>query len=109
VPLLSDVAPVAEVVPDVDDRTILHCGPAIAWTSMCDPLRRSVRAAVVAEGWAADVESAHGMLERGDVRLLPANPHAVVVPMASAIGPSTPVFVVDGPARAFAPVSQGSG
>jgi hypothetical protein len=109
VPLLRDVAPAAEVVPDLDDRTILHCGPAIGWAQMCDPLRRSVRAAVVAEGWAEDVASADRLLARGDVRLRPANLHAVVVPMASAVGPSAPVHVVEGPATAFAPVGQGSG
>lgn len=49
VALLRDIAPAIAVVPDIDDRTILHCGPAIEWAQMCDPLRRSVRAAVVAE------------------------------------------------------------
>lgn len=109
VALLRDIAPVIEVVPDVDDRTILHCGPAIEWAQMCDPLRRSTRAAVVAEGWAEDVERADRLLARGEVRLTPANSHAMVVPMASAIGPSAPVYIVDGPRTAFAPIGQGAG
>src|SRR5690606_340999 len=55
VPVLVDVATARDVVPDFGDRTVLHCGPPIDWARVCDPLRRSIRAAVVAEGWAGDV------------------------------------------------------
>jgi hypothetical protein len=96
----------------MSDRTILHSGPPIAWADMCDPLRRSVRAAVMAEGWAATPKEATTLLEAGAVDLQPANHHAAVLPMASAIGPSAPLYVVDNPAgstRAFAPINQGPG
>jgi hypothetical protein len=116
VPSLVAVSSVAEAVPGVADRTILHCGPAIGWAEVCDPLRRSMRAAVVAEGWAVDTDEAGQLLGSGKVSLEPANSHDMVVPMASAIGPSAPVFVVDDQAsngasnvRAFAPVNQGPG
>jgi Protein of unknown function (DUF1116) len=112
VPTLTAVRPAGEVVPDLGEHTILHCGPAIEWLRVCDPLRRSMRAAVVAEGWAADVQEADRLLEAGEVRLEPANRHQTVVPMATSMGPSTPVFVVDneeGGTRAFAPVNQGPG
>src|SRR6185312_1343970 len=81
-------------VPGIAGRTLLHCGPAIGFGQVCDPLRRSMRAAVVAEGWASDVEEAQRLLAGGDVALQPANFHQAVVPMASAIGPSAPVLVV---------------
>lgn len=112
VPMLRTVATARDVVPGVDDLTILHCGPAIDWADVCDPLRRSMRAAVVAEGWADDVEAADGLLRGGRVRLEPANEHSMVVPMASAIGPSAPVYVVEnaeGGVRSYAPISQGPG
>jgi hypothetical protein len=112
VPLLRSVETMLDVVPGVDDRTLLHCGPAIDQADLCDPLRRSMRAAIVAEGWADDVESAERLLVRGEVRLEPANEHAMVVPMASAIGPSAPVYVVEnaeGGTRSFAPIGQGPG
>src|SRR5262245_17539390 len=110
VPLLQEVATALDVVPDMDERTILHAGPAIDWAEVCDPLRRSMRAAVVAEGWADDVTAADRLIARGDVRLAPANPHATVVPMASAIGPSAPVYVVDNnDLRSSAAISQGPG
>ena len=112
VPVLVDVAAARDVVPQLADRTLLHCGPQVEWDAVCDPLRRSLRAAAVAEGWAADVEQADRLLADGDVRLEPATDHATVVPMATAMGPSTPVFVVEnrqGGTRAFAPVNQGPG
>lgn len=112
VPTLTGVSRVSAVLPTAGDRTLLHCGPAIGWDRVCDPLRRSMRAAVVAEGWAPDVDQAGRLLAEGTVALAPANAHDVVVPMASAIGPSTPVWVVECPqggTRAFAPISQGPG
>ncbi|PVZ06910.1 DUF1116 domain-containing protein [Actinomycetospora cinnamomea] len=114
VPFLVGVAPASEVVPGVAGRVLLHCGPAIPWDRVADPLRRSMRAAAVAEGWAADTAAADALLAAGEVRLEPANLHDTVVPMASAIGPSAPVLVVematpDGVVRTFAPINQGPG
>jgi hypothetical protein len=112
VPMLVDIASAGSIVPGTSGQMLLHCGPAIAWAEVCDPLRRSMRAATVAEGWADDVEEADHLLAAGTVRLEPAYEHDVVVPMASAIGPSAPVFVVDnreGGTRAFAPINQGPG
>lgn len=112
VPQLVAVSTVGAAVPGVEDRTVLHCGPPLPFTEHCDPLRRSIRAAVVAEGWAADVEQAQQLLERGEVTLDAANHHDMVVPMASALGPSQPVLVVEhaeGGTRAFSGLNQGPG
>lgn len=113
---LTTVSTVGEAVPGVGGRMLLHCGPEIGWAEVGDPLRRSMRAAVVAEGWAGDVDEAGALLERGEVRLSPAHAHDTVVPMASAIGPSAPVLVVDLAAggedlgvQAFSSVNQGPG
>ncbi len=111
-PQLVGIEPAVDVLPDVDDRTVIHCGPAIAWDHMCDPLRRSVRAAVMAEGWADSPAAADEVIGRGEVRLEPANHHAAVVPMASAIGPTAPMLVVDneaGRTRAYSSINQGPG
>src|SRR5215470_13914349 len=70
-PLLIDAAPASAVLPGLDGRTLLHCGPAIAYPDAVDPLRRSMHAAVVAEGWAEDVAAAARMLASGDVALTP--------------------------------------
>jgi uncharacterized protein DUF1116 len=112
VPLLVDLAPAGTLIPGVSGRMLLHCGPEIEWAQVCDPLRRSMRAATVAEGWAETVELADRVLADGTVRLQPAYRYDTVMPMASAIGPSAPVFAVDnrdGGTRAFAPINQGPG
>lgn len=111
-PEIHGLAPAREVLPGVSDRTILHPGPSLDWADFCDPLRRSVRAAVMAEGWAASADEANGLVSAGVVLLEPANAHATVVPMATALGPSAPVWVAHNPQGgnwAFAPINQGSG
>jgi hypothetical protein len=111
-PKVVGVRPAGEVVPGLDGTMLLHCGPPIGYADAIDPLRRSLRAAVVAEGWADDVDGADRVLARGHVALEPANRHDACVPMVTAIGPSQPVWVVENAAggnRAFAPVNQGPG
>lgn len=111
-PMLVGVARTIDVVPGMTPRTVLHCGPAVEWPDMCDPLRRSISATVVAEGWSADVHDVPELVVAGRVQLAPANSHDTVLPMATAIGPSAPVLVVDNPGagtRAFSAINQGPG
>jgi hypothetical protein len=111
VPQLVDVAPAGTVVPGFGGRMLLHCGPPLDYTDACDPLRRSMRAAVVAEGWATTNEEADQMLRDGRIALDAANAHDLVVPMVTALGPSQPVWVarLEGREPAFAPLNQGPG
>jgi hypothetical protein len=112
VPMLKGIDRAGAVIPGMGERSILHCGPSIAWADMPDPLQRSVKATVVAEDWASDVESAAKLLASGEIELLPANEHSTVVPMATSIGPSAPVYVVEnefGGTTAYSPINQGSG
>jgi hypothetical protein len=111
-PMLVGVTGAGSVVPGLAPPIVLHSGPAIDWADMCDPLRRSVCAAVVSEGWANDVAEVPKLLSAGKLRLAPANAHDTVLPMASAIGPSAAVVVVDNEAagtRAFSGINQGAG
>jgi Protein of unknown function (DUF1116) len=111
-PMLVGIARCIDVVPGMTPRTVLHCGPAADWPDMCDPLRRSISATVVAEGWSGAVDDVSGLIAGGSVRLAPANAHDTVLPMATAIGPTTPVLVVDNEAAgttAFSAINQGPG
>jgi hypothetical protein len=111
-PVLIGLATARDAVPGMGDRALLHPGPPLAWEDVCDPLRRSAHAAVMAEGWAETPEAAEALIASGDVDLQPANEHATVDPMATVLGPSAPVFVVENPqsgARAFAGINQGPG
>jgi Protein of unknown function (DUF1116) len=111
-PVVVDVGPAGEVIPGLAGKVLLHCGPPLAYADTCDPLRRSMRAAVMAEGWAANPHDADRVLVSGLVGLESAGRHDTVVPMVTALGPSHPVWVVDNPSggnQAFAPVNQGPG
>jgi hypothetical protein len=111
-PKAVGVRPAAEVVPGIEGRMLLHCGPPIDYADAIDPLRRSMRAAAVAEGWADRIAEADQLLAGGRIALEPANRHDACVPMVTAIGPSQPVWVVENAAggnAAFAPVNQGPG
>ena len=114
-PLLTGITTVAGAVPGLVEGsglTLLHCGPAIAYADAPDPLRRSMRAAAVAEGWADSLEQADARLAREEIGLAPANEHRVVVPMATALGPGAPLYVVEnqaGGTTGYAPISQGPG
>jgi hypothetical protein len=111
-PVLSGLRPARDVLPMLGDRALLHSGPPVDLDRICDPLRRSLRASVVAEGWADTAGQADAMLGSGEVSLNPANEFGVVVPMAAVAGPTTPVWVVEleaGGTVAYAPLGQGSG
>ena len=112
VPMLLGVETAGAAIGGFTDGTILHCGPSIEWADMCDPLQRSVRAAVVAEGWAPHRDAADRMVQAGEIQLEAANEHCAVVPMATAIGPTAPVYVVSvdaGGTTAYSSLNQGSG
>ncbi len=112
VPLLKGIDRAGAVIPGMGERSVLHCGPAIAWDDMPDPLQRSIKATIVAEGWADDVAAAADLVTSGEVELKPANESSTVVPMATSISPSAPVYVVEnefGGTTTFSSVNQGSG
>lgn len=95
-----------------EGKVLLHSGPPIEIDRVPDPLRRSMRSAVVAEGWASDPDEADRLLADGSVRIESANVHGVVVPMATSMGPTTPMWEVDlaeANVRTYAPIGQGSG
>ena len=108
----TGVLSAGECIPNMGERTILHPGPPLSPEELCDPLRRSVRAAITAEGWSSSPEEADRLLENGEVELRPANHHNTVLPMASALGPSSPAIVVenpDGQTKAYTGINQGPG
>lgn len=112
-PQMVAVRTARDVIPVLaEDRVILHCGPRIAVEDTVDPLRRSMRAAICAEGWASSPDEADALMRDGSVRLEPANAHGVVVPMATAMGPGTPVWAVElaeAGITTYAPIGQGPG
>lgn len=53
-PMLTDVRPASEVLPELHgERVLLHAGPPIEWERMSGPMRAAVTGAALLEGWAA--------------------------------------------------------
>ena len=94
-PVIKDVAPAKNVIPELDDgKVLLHAGPPISFANMCDPIRGSCVGAMLFEGWARSKEDALAQLERGEVRLIPCHHVGAVGPMGGITSPNMPVFVV---------------
>jgi uncharacterized protein DUF1116 len=110
-PVLVDCRPAREAL-ELADRTVLHAGPPIEWSRMCEPLRAAVLCAVRYEGWAANDDAAAALVAAGTVRLEPCHHHRAVGPMTGIITPSMPVFAVENRAfgtRAHATINEGLG
>ena len=111
-PRALTVAPAGEVVPDLHDGLLLHSGPPIEWSRVCDPQRRALLAAAVFEGWAPDRAEAARLIERGEIGLEPGNEHDHVGPMTGVCSPSMPVWVVADErygTQAFSTLNEGPG
>jgi hypothetical protein len=110
--LLIDVRLARDVVPDMEDRMLLHAGPPVSWEQACGPLRGALVGAVLLEGWARSPADAEALLARGAIALSPCHEHDSVGPMAGIISPGMPVFVIRNEAfgnRAYATLNEGLG
>ncbi|MEM2896147.1 MAG: DUF1116 domain-containing protein [Candidatus Bathyarchaeia archaeon] len=93
-PILVDIRKAIEVIPGMNEKTILHAGPPIDWERMCGPMKGAVIGALIYEGLAESPEKAKKLAESGEIRFSPTHHHNAVGPMAGIISPSMPVFVV---------------
>jgi len=110
-PMLVDCRPAREAL-ELADHTVLHAGPPIEWSRMCEPMRAAVLCAVRYEGWAANDDAAAALVTAGRVRLAPCHHYQAVGPMTGMITASMPVFVVENRAfgtRAHATINEGLG
>ena len=95
-------------------QLLLHCGPPIELADVCDPLRRSMRAAIVRRGLGRRRRRSRRAAgrRRGPARAGQRARRRGPDGHAS-MGPTTPVWVVELPrrrhCRAFAPLNQGPG
>ena len=98
----------------LSEDVLLHAGPAFADPAEIPlPILNSACVAAVWEGLAKELETAEGMILAGDLRLLPAQDHQVVVPLAAVASASMPLHCVydahRGRVRAFSPINGGNG
>jgi hypothetical protein len=110
--VLVDLRMARDVVPDLQDRMLLHAGPPLTWQTACGPMRGALAGAALYEGWARSLPEAETLLERGDIALSPCHEHDAVGPMAGVISPSMPVLVVENKTygnRAYSTLNEGLG
>ena len=111
-PVLVDVIPAAEAIPDLKDRMILHAGPPIGWERMCGPMRGAVTGIAVFEGWAPDLAAAEKLAADGAFEFHPNHHFDAVGPMTGLTTISQPVMVVENRTfgnRACCTINEGLG
>lgn len=111
-PVLLDVAPAKDVIPELTGRVLLHAGPPIRWENMTNPMQGSCVGAVLFEGWANDEAQARELLENGGVTFIPCHHVNAVGPMGGITSANMPVFVVENVTdgnRAYCTMNEGIG
>jgi len=111
-PVLIDVVPAAEVMPELGEHVILHAGPPIEWARMCGPMRGAVCGVMVLEGWARDLTEAEQIVEAGEITFAPTHHFDAVGPMTGLTTMSQPVLVVENRKfgnKAFCTLNEGLG
>jgi hypothetical protein len=111
-PVLVDVIPASEAIPDLTDRMILHAGPPVGWDRMCGPMRGAITGIAVFEGWAADLVDAEAEAAAGAFAFHPNHHFSAVGPMTGMTTITQPVMVVENRAfgnRAYCAINEGLG
>ncbi len=93
-PSLVRVRPAREVIPVLNERTLLHAGPPITPERLCGPMRGAILGAALLEGWARTPDDAAKMLDLGQIMLRTTHASNAVGPMAGIISGSMPVLEV---------------
>ena len=111
-PVLADVVPAREAIPDLEEHMILHSGPPVSWERMCGPMRGAVCGIAVYEGWAPDLKTAECMAARNEFEFHPNHHFGAVGPMTGLTTMGQRVMVVENHTfgnRAYCTINEGLG
>ncbi len=111
-PVLIDVVPAHEAIPELRDKMILHAGPPIGWERMCGPMRGAIAGIAVFEGWATDLAEAERMAGDGAFDFHPNHHFDAVGPMTGITTLNQPMLVVENRTygnKAYCAVNEGLG
>ena len=98
-PVLVDVCPAGEVIPNMDPNTVLTSGAPLQWEEYRGGQRNSLIYGAIYEGLAADEKQAVAKYESGEIQIGVCHHHGCVGSVAGIYTASMPVFVVEN--RAF--------
>ena len=112
-PVLTDVRPAGELIPELNQgRLVLHAGPPLDWPDMCGPLRGAICGAIVFEAWATDLAAAEVLAAAGGVQFAPNHHFGAVGPMTGCTTRTMPLLVVENKThgnRALCMINEGLG
>ena len=111
-PVLIDVVPAADAIPQLKERMILHAGPPVEWNRMCGPMRGAIMGVAVFEGWAPNLDVAADMAAAGEFEFHPNHHFDAVGPMTGLTTLTQPVMVVENRAfgnRTYCTINEGLG
>ena len=111
-PVLIDVVPAADAIPQLKERMILHAGPPVEWTRMCGPMRGAIMGVAVFEGWAPNLDVAADMAAAGEFEFHPNHHFDAVGPMTGLTTLTQPVMIVENRAfgnRSYCTINEGLG
>lgn len=111
-PVLVDVIPAHQAIPDLKPQMILHAGPPIGWDRMCGPMRGAIMGVAVFEGWARDLNEAEQKAAAGTFEFHPNHHFSAVGPMTGMTTMSQPLMIVENKAfgnRAYCAINEGLG
>ena len=94
-PFLVDAVPAKSVIPELEEKVLLHAGPPIMWDEMTGPMQGSCVGATLFEGWAQTEDEARRMLSNGEITFIPCHHVNAVGPMGGITSGNMPVFVVE--------------
>jgi hypothetical protein len=93
-PVWTDVLPALDALPGMTKRTILHAGPPIPWSRMCEAQRNGVINGILYESLAETSEEALRLVEDGSVTIAPCHEYGAVGGMAGITTASMPLVQV---------------
>jgi hypothetical protein len=111
-PVLIDVIPAHEAIPELKPGMILHAGPPVDWERMCGPMRGAIAGIAVFEGWADNLADAEAKATSGAFDFHPNHHFSAVGPMTGMTTISQPVMVVENRTfgnRAYCTINEGLG
>jgi hypothetical protein len=94
-PVLVDIRPAIEVVPDMTCDTVLTSGTPKAWEAYTGGQRNAVIGGALFQGLAPDYQAADAGFRQGTIRVHTCDQHACVGSVAGIFTASMPVFVVE--------------
>lgn len=94
-PFLMDVVQAKSVIPELQDKVLLHAGPPISYSEMTGPMQGSCVGASLFEGWAETEEEARRQFENGEIKFIPCHHVNAVGPMGGITSGNMAVMVVE--------------